>query len=115
MQQAVREQEIEQRHLRELNRREAEKVVLAGEIEELARRQRVFLREVLSSLTEGRLHLCDSETDLPQRLSPYGESIVLTKPTLRDLRRRISRLAEESEWPVERYQDLETAVAGKPR
>jgi len=110
LQQAVREQEQEQRYLRELNRRESEKVALSREVEEMARRQRLFLREVLSSLTEGRLHLCDATADLPSRLGRFADPIPLTIPTLRNLRKQIASLAEETDLPLERIQDLETAV-----
>lgn len=106
----IREQKREQEHLRELTRREAEKTALAHEIEQMAVRQRLFLREVLASLTEGRLHLCDSETDLPSPLIPLSEPIPLTVPTLRVLRRFIADHMRESAWPDERAHDLETAV-----
>ncbi|MBC8135513.1 MAG: response regulator [Fibrella sp.] len=106
----IREQKREQEHLRELTRREAEKAALAHEIEQMAVRQRLFLREVLSSLTEGRLHLCDTAADLPDSLPPLSEPIPLTVPTLRVLRRFIVDQMQKAEWPAERAHDLETAV-----
>jgi CheY-like chemotaxis protein len=110
LQHTIREQKREQEHLLELNRREAEKTALAQEIEQMALQQRLFLREVLSSLTEGRLHLCDKEADLPGSLKPLGDPIPLTVPTLRVLRRFIADQLQLSEWPMDRAHDLETAV-----
>ncbi len=110
MEHTIREQRREQEHLREMTRQEAEKAVLAREIEQMAVRQRSFLREVLASLTEGRLHLCDSEKDLPAPLIPMSEPIPLTVATLRVLRRFIADRMHAAAWPSERAHDLETAV-----
>jgi CheY-like chemotaxis protein/anti-sigma regulatory factor (Ser/Thr protein kinase) len=96
MRQIVRERELMQEH--------------ALHVEELARKQRVFLREVLSSLSEGRLFLCDSPADLPSELPPFCDPVTLTTPTLRTLRRQVTLLGEEAGWPLERLQDFETAV-----
>jgi CheY-like chemotaxis protein len=111
LRQTVWEREQEQRHLTERARHEAEKAELAREVAELAQRQRAFVREVLSSLTEGRLCLCDSEKDLPAPLPSFGEPVSLTKPTVRDLRRVVRAAADTACWGMERFQDFETAVA----
>ena len=94
--QLVRERELMETHART--------------VEEMARKQRIFLREVLSSLSEGRLQLCDSREDLPTALPPFSESVPLTTPTLRILRRHVMAYGAESDWPLERRQDFETAV-----
>ncbi len=72
--------------------------------------QRDFVKEVLFSVTEGRLNLCDSASDLPVRLLPASEPIELTRPTLRHLRHAARRAASAQGHPPERCHDLETAV-----
>ena len=100
----------EREYWKQMSEREAEKAGLVREIEEMAHRQRIFLRDVLSSLTEGRLHLCDSKDDLPAALSLQGDPLILTAATLRNLRRAILRVTDTANWHTERAQDLETAV-----
>lgn len=90
---------------------EAERARLATELQAATVRQRKFLREMLSSLTEGRLRLCDSPADLPVPLamsSPNHAS--LTRPTLRDLRHHVEAVAHEAALPEDRTDDLVTAV-----
>jgi CheY-like chemotaxis protein/anti-sigma regulatory factor (Ser/Thr protein kinase) len=111
LQRTVWEREKEQRYLTELARREAEKSALAQEVAELAKRQRAFVREVLASLTEGRLHLCDTEADLPPPLPPFADPVKLTIPTLRELRIHVRSLADAAAWQETRTYDFETAVA----
>lgn len=72
--------------------------------------QRVFLRDILFNLSEGKLHLCESSADFPNPLPLVGDPIALTLPTLRQLRKHMTRVAEEMGLPEERWQDLETAV-----
>lgn len=96
MRQTLREREMEQAHARA--------------VEELYRKQRIFLREVLFGLSEGRLILCDTADDLPAPLPLFGEPIPLTKMSLRTLRHRMAAFATEAGWPLERQQDFETAV-----
>ncbi|MBC8101907.1 MAG: response regulator [Cytophagales bacterium] len=91
-------------------RTQAEKEALSREVEQMARRQRTFLRDVLSSLTEGRLHLCDSTSDLPAPLPLHGEPIALSASRLRALRQHLLGLSERIHWSPERLQDFETAV-----
>jgi len=80
------------------------------DIEAMARKQRIFLREVLSSLSEGRLRLCDSDLDLPLPLPPVAEPMPLVRATLSGFRRQVVSFARAAEWPIERLQDFETAV-----
>ena len=50
-------------------------------------RQRVFLKDVLASVTDGRLTLCDQDSDLPPPLTPVGAPIALSmQGGLRELR-----------------------------
>ena len=73
-------------------------------------RQRGFLRDILASVTEGRLRLCVRPEDLPARLTPTGDELVLTKSAIRDLRSATRAAAKALAFPIEREQELETAV-----
>jgi anti-sigma regulatory factor (Ser/Thr protein kinase) len=79
-------------------------------LREAAERQRRFLREMLAGMTEGRLRLCDTQSDLPALLPPAGEPVALSKPTLRLLRKQVEAVAEVLKIPKERGHDLVTAV-----
>lgn len=74
-------------------------------------RQRTFLREVLGSVTEGRLRLCDSAADLPERLPAFGEPVTLSAQTLRVLRRRAAEAGEAAGLSQDRRNDLLTATS----
>lgn len=99
-----------------LERRVAERTAALAEagqaLAELAGWQRGFLRDVLASVTEGKLRLCDDGADLPlPRGAAWGEPIPLTgKGGLRDLRCRAVSAAERGGFPDARVQDLVTAV-----
>lgn len=76
-----------------------------------ARKQRVFLHDVLASVTGGRLHLCDTHADLPSRLPDFGTAITLSLTTgLSELRQAAKQAALTQGFPDERWQDLLTAV-----
>lgn len=74
-------------------------------------KQRVFLRDVLLSVTGGRLHLCDSGADLPPALPLFGDPVLLS-PTggLSELRQAAKRAALAQGFSDDRWQDLLTAV-----
>lgn len=99
-----------------LERRVAERTAALAEanqaLAELAGWQRGFLRDVLASVTEGKLRLCDDSEDLPPpRGAAWGEPIPLTgKGGLRDLRCRAVSAAECGGFPDDRLHDLVTAV-----
>ncbi len=99
-----------------LERRVAERTAALAEagqaLAELAGWQRGFLRDVLASVTEGKLRLCDDGAGLPlPRGAAWGEPIPLTgKGGLRDLRCRAMSAAERGGFPDERLHDLVTAV-----
>ncbi|MBV9852712.1 MAG: ATP-binding protein, partial [Armatimonadetes bacterium] len=42
-------------------------------------RQRAFLRDVLGSVTEGKLRLCETPDELPPMLTPVGEPVALSR------------------------------------
>jgi len=72
--------------------------------------QRKFLRDVLASVTEDRLILCDVSDNLPPPLTPFGASIALSRTGgLRDLRHLASGAA--ADMAENRKHDLVTAVS----
>ncbi|MBC7808416.1 MAG: PAS domain-containing protein [Akkermansiaceae bacterium] len=73
-------------------------------------RQRRFLRDVLFSLTAGKLSLCDTAEDLPAPLTPMSEEIILSRPEIRSLRKQVESVAETIRLPEDRTQDLLTGV-----
>ena len=81
---------------------------------EAAVRQRQFLREMLSLLSEGRLHLCDTADELPAPLAPAmadaAAPIPLGKSNLRTLREQVRAAAKSAGLPNERWEDLLFAV-----
>ena len=89
----------------ELTRQQFEAALVAG-----AERQRKFLRDVVRSMTEGRLHICLSEADLPPAFAPLAPPVDVTAPTLKALRHQVRAATDALKFPLERSQDLETAV-----
>ncbi len=81
-----------------------------AERREAASRERVFMREVLAAVTDGRLRLCDDDAHLPARLMPYGEPVELSAATLTRLRQTAAEAARAARLPDERVYDLLTAV-----
>ena len=98
------------RDISERKQAEQEKARLLAEVREAAVRQRLFLREVLAGVTEGRLRLCDTESDLPPVLSPIEPPVLLTKSSLRTLRHQAEAVAKRNGFAVVRWQDLVAAV-----
>ena len=97
--------------LAERTRVEADNARLLREARENAVRQRAFLRDVLASVTEGRLKLCDTPDDLPPVLTPFAEPLLLTMSGgLRELRRQAVQAAQAAGLPDVRGFDLEMAV-----
>lgn len=74
-------------------------------------RQRAFLRDVLFSVSEHKLRLCDSASDLPPKLSAVCDPVELSKESLSTLRRRAREAAAAGGFPEERCYDLITAVS----
>lgn len=74
-------------------------------------RQRLFLRDVLLSVTGGRLRLCDSSEDLPPALAPTGDAISLSRgASLADLRQRVRETSAQVGLIGDRACDLLTAA-----
>ena len=100
--------------LREIEERKKAEEALRASVEELARskaHQRTLVKDVLASVTEGKLRLCESEDDLPERLPSLGDPIQLSEQTLRVLRRRAMEAAQAAGLDRERTDDLVTAAS----
>jgi anti-sigma regulatory factor (Ser/Thr protein kinase) len=87
-----------------------ERAVLTVRIAEESQRQRAFLREVLYSVSEGKLRLCETADDLPAALPVAVDGITLSAPTLGIFRRRVQDAACANGLTDERVHDLITAV-----
>jgi PAS domain S-box-containing protein len=74
-------------------------------------KQRAFMRDVLFGVSEGKLRLCEAETDLPARLPPAGAPVPLSARTLALLRRQAAAAAATAGLAAERAHDLTTAVS----
>lgn len=74
-------------------------------------RQRTFLRDVLKSVTDGKLLLCDSPQDLPERLPEFAAPIDLTDPgAIRRLRRITADAMQAVGSPEAQSMDFDLAV-----
>ncbi len=75
-------------------------------------RQQVFMRDMLSSVTEGKLALCLSAKELPEPLTPVGDPLPLlaSGEGIRDIRNCALEACSAAHHPQERYYDLQTAV-----
>jgi PAS domain-containing protein/anti-sigma regulatory factor (Ser/Thr protein kinase) len=94
----------------ERKRAEEEKNHLLRRMEEGVRQQRAFLRDVLSSVTEGRLQLCDDPDALPSRLPLAFAPIPLAPESLRTLRARTTEIAGSQGHRTDRIHDLLTGA-----
>lgn len=82
-----------------------------GETEEQALRQRrAVLRDTLYAVSEGRLHLCDSESDLPAPLPEAAPTVDLGNGGIRHLRRQAREWAGTCGFDDERTDDFEVAT-----
>ena len=93
------------------SRVEAENLRLLAEAQDNVLRQRAFLRDVLASVTDGRLQLCDTFADLPPPLLFRAAPVALTQTEgLAALRHDAQAAAEAVRLPEERGFDLVLAV-----
>jgi anti-sigma regulatory factor (Ser/Thr protein kinase) len=69
-----------------------------------------FFRDVLLSVTEGRLHLCDTAADLPLPLPLITETVALSGETLSAVRRQAATAAQARQFSPEELNCLTTAV-----
>ena len=99
-------------YLRQRERAERENRQLLEDARDAAVSQRNFVKDVLASVTEGRLALCETASELPAALPPYGAPISLvTSVGLRDLRQAVIAAARGCGFAEERVQDLATSVS----
>lgn len=88
-----------------------EHIRLEQQLQAEYKKQRVFLRDVLASVTGGRLHLCETHADLPPALNSAGDMIPLTPMDgLCALRQTAKEAALAQGFAGDRWQDLLTAV-----
>ncbi len=75
-------------------------------------RQQAFMRDMLSSVTEGKLALCLSAKELPEPLTLVGDPLPLlaSGEGIRDIRNCALEACSAAHHPQERYYDLQTAV-----
>lgn len=74
-------------------------------------RERRFVRDVLASVTDGKLRLCDTEADLPVRLTPDARPILISiTGGLRELRQATHQACRSAGLSEERCHDLVTAA-----
>jgi anti-sigma regulatory factor (Ser/Thr protein kinase) len=75
-----------------------------------ARAKQVFFRDVLLSVTEGRLHLCDTASDLPIPLPLITEPFPLSRETMASVRHQSAAAAQDRKFSEEELNCLTTAV-----
>jgi PAS domain S-box-containing protein len=92
---------------------EREKSELLATIRQFAVMQAAFLRDVLASVTDGKLRFCQSPAELPGgERKLVGKAILLTAASgLTDLRHFTKQAAQELGFSDERWQDLITAAS----
>lgn len=89
-----------------------ERLALEEERQEAARREERFLRDVLASVTEGKLCLCAAETELPPPGDMQSEPVDLTPDAgLFALRRQAEDFAGTAGHSALRRHDLMTAAS----
>ena len=75
-------------------------------------RERRFVRDVLASVTEGKLRLCATAADLPPPLTPFAGAIPISvSGGLRDLRQAAYGACQSAGMSAERSHDLVTAAS----
>jgi PAS domain S-box-containing protein len=85
-----------------LRRAESERDAARTELAGLRRSQRRLLRDVLATVTDGRLRLCDGELDLPAPLPAAGDRVNLDDTAaLSLLRRHVAQAAEDAQLGAE--------------
>jgi anti-sigma regulatory factor (Ser/Thr protein kinase) len=100
-----------QMELAERRRVEAENARLLREAQEAARQQRAFLRDVLWSVTEGCLRLCDTPDDLPTPQTWVTGPQELSAEMLSGLRTRVRDTALAQGLSEACWRDLVTAAS----
>jgi DNA-binding NarL/FixJ family response regulator/anti-sigma regulatory factor (Ser/Thr protein kinase) len=73
-------------------------------------KQQKFVRDVLFSVTDGKLRLCGDVSDLPESLPEVSGPFPLSRGALRALRVAAETVAREQQFEEGRWQDLQTAI-----
>ena len=74
-------------------------------------RQRTFVRDILASVTEGRLHLCQSADELPKFMGVCSVDLPLTHDDdIAPMRHAVQHVVEDLGFPPFRAVDLVTAT-----
>lgn len=95
----------------EHNRILGENYRLLQEREQVAAQQKAFVRDILYSVTDGKLRICYSEAALPKPLEPASDDITLSEAGgIRELRYAAGDAMERLGFEPERYHDLATAI-----
>lgn len=89
-------------------RKEAEEIRLQIMRDRISRS---FLRDILFSVTEGRLRFCENAEELPQKLSCPVPAARFDRKGLTDIRVRLTAMASALGFTPERTGDLVTAVS----
>jgi PAS domain S-box-containing protein len=82
----------------------------AAELAGAEQSRRRVLRDVLFSVTEGKLRLCSDSSDLPQKKSSFEKPVPLSHRDTMALRTITCEAAQKARMPDERLWDLTTAV-----
>jgi len=84
---------------------------LTRETQQAEARQRIFLRDILASVTEGRLHLCQSADELPKYLGVRGVELPLSHDDdIAPIRHAARAIADSLGFPTFRTVDIVTAT-----
>jgi len=90
----------------------SERLIAEQQLREAEDQQRGFVRDVLYSVSEGRLRLCLRPEELPAPLpQEQNEEIPLSTLTLGDVRNRVREAAAACDFPEDRWQDLMAAAS----
>ncbi len=97
--------------LTERKNAEQENYRLLQEREKVAIQQKTFVRDILYSVTDGKLRVCDNEAGLPPATRPQCEPIPLTTESgIRALRYTAVDAMEERGYDRARWYDMATAI-----
>lgn len=89
----------------------ADRELLLLDTRQTVAQQQKFLRDVLASVTDGRLTLCASAEDLPPMLPQFAEPVMLSQNGgIRELRRQTVSACHAADILGTHGHDLETAV-----
>ena len=100
-----------QAELAERRRVEQENRVLLEQVRQHAEQQRVFFRDVLASVTQGKLWLCTNVTDLPVKPAEGTPIVIEVSDKLRVVRQVVTDACKTLDFTVERTDELTTAAS----